>query len=323
MSRGGESGTARPASRVRGAAGPARGPGLILAAMSALVLGVLAGCGGSPGPASSGSTPAASPTAAPPGTAGVPTATAAASPGAAGFQPIVEPFDPGHPARPRPSPPSCGGQATTLAIEQCYQAKTETTDTAIDSRQLALYQSGPLAQQAAILADDSAWLAARQPVCARAYQGGGTVDGIDIAACLLGESTARLDAVTEVSPAEAKLKATDNSDPSALSWYTTPKGSRIAMVDTQGDSSGGAIIAWVIIAGEAGFVVNPGQFYYSDGSFTDHGKIVPPDPSGHRVAPGTEYQFDIDYSHLSADPHFGQGGGGYVYVPGDPVAIWR
>jgi hypothetical protein len=88
------------------------------------------------------------------------------------------------------------------------------------------------------------------------------------------------------------LKSTDNTDPSALSWYTTPKGSRIAMVDTQGDNSGGAIIGWVIIAGSAGFVVDPSQF-------------------------------NIDYTHLSADPNVGKGAGGYVYVPGVPVAIWQ
>jgi hypothetical protein len=40
------------------------------------------------------------------------------------------------------------------------------------------------------------------------------------------------------------------------------------------------------------------------------------------VAPGTEYQFSIDYSHLSAAPHGGTGGG-WVYAPGAPVAVWR
>jgi hypothetical protein len=95
------------------------------------------------------------------------------------------------------------------------------------------------------------------------------------------------------------------------------------MVDTQGDGTGGAIIAWVIIGGADGFVVNPSQFYFSDGSFIDHGVVQPPDPSFHRVPPGTEYQFAIDYSHLSADPHAAQGAGGYAYVPGAPVAIWK
>jgi hypothetical protein len=95
------------------------------------------------------------------------------------------------------------------------------------------------------------------------------------------------------------------------------------MVDAQGDNSGGAIIAWVIIAGAAGFVVSPGQFYFSDGSFADHGTIVPPSPRGYRVPPGAEYQFEIYYTHLSADPNIGKGAGGYVYVPGVPVAIWQ
>ena len=43
------------------------------------------------------------------------------------------------------------------------------------------------------------------------------------------------------------LKSTDSPDPSALSWYTTPEGSRIAELDTQGDQSGGGIIAWLCI----------------------------------------------------------------------------
>jgi uncharacterized protein YecT (DUF1311 family) len=297
------------------------GRGLARAAISVALIGGLAACGGAASTSTSPA-PAASPSATPSATA-VASASATAPASVAAFVPIVEPFDPGHPARSRTSPASCTGLATTLAIEQCYEAKTETADAAIDARQLALYQSGTAAQQAAILADDSAWLAARAPVCAKAFQGGGTVNGIDVASCLLGESTARLDAVTGVTPPEAMLKATDNTDPSALSWYTTPKGSRIAMVDTQGDNSGGAIIAWVIIGGAYGFVVNPSQFYYSDGSFVDHGTIVPPSPSGYRVPPGAQYQFEIDYTHLSADPNASKGAGGYAYVPGVPVAIWQ
>jgi hypothetical protein len=155
-------------------------------------------------------------------------------------------------------------------------------------------------------------------VCAKAFHSGGTIDGIDVAGCLLAESTARLDAVKGTTPPEAKLKSTDNTDPSALSWYTTPEGSRIAMSDTQGDSTGGVIIAWVIIGGAKGFLVNPAQFSYVDGSFTDPGKVQAPSPSGHQVPPGAVYQFSIDYSHLSADPAHGQGG--WVYAPAPP---WR
>jgi uncharacterized protein YecT (DUF1311 family) len=283
-------------------------------ALAVALAGALAACGSSASSSGSGSTPAAQATASPSGAA-APSASASTT----AFVPIVEPFDPGHPARHRPAPASCGGQGTTPAIEQCYQARTENADAVINAVQLSHYQGGSAAQQAAILAGDSAWLAARQPVCATAFPGGGS----DIVACLLDESTARLDALQGITPPEAKLKSTDNTDPRAFSWYTTPEGSRIAMVDTQGDGTGGAIIAWVIIAGADGFVINPSQFYFSDGSFTDHGVVQPPNPSFHRVAPGTEYQFAIDYSHLSADPNSAQGTGGYVYVPGVPVAIWR
>jgi uncharacterized protein YecT (DUF1311 family) len=296
------------------------GPRLARAAIAAALIGILAACGGS-GPASTSQAPAAPAAVTPSATA--PGAGAAASAGATAFVPIVEPFDPGHPARSRPAPSTCGGQATAPAVRQCYEAKTENADAAIDTVQLARYQGGSSAQQAAILADDTAWLAARQPVCAEAFPGGGAAGQADITSCLLGESTARLDALQGTTPPEAVLKATDNTDPRAFSWYTTPEGSRIAMVDTQGDGTGGAIIAWVIIGGADGFVVNPAQFYFSDGSFTDHGVVEPPNPSFHRVLPGTEYQFAVDYSHLSADPNAAKGKGGYVYVPGVPVAIWR
>jgi uncharacterized protein YecT (DUF1311 family) len=290
-----------------------------MAAVAVALAGALAGCGSSGTGAGAGSTPAntaaATPAATPPG--------GTTAPVASGFVPITEPFDPGHPARSGTAPATCGGQATTLAIEQCYDAKTENTDAEIDAAQLANYQSASSSQRATILAQDGAWLSARGPVCSKAYQGGGTIDGIGVADCLLDESTARLDAVKGITPAEAMLKATDNTDPSALSWYTTPEGSRIAMVDTQGDNSGGAIIAWVIIGGADGFVVNPAQFYFSDGSFVDHGVVQPPSPSFVRVAPEAEYQFEIDYTHLGADPNASKGAGGYVYVPGTPVAIWR
>jgi len=305
-------------------AGRAGGRRLARTAIWVALAGSVAACS-SAAPGGTSSAPAAQATASPSGAAaaGATASAGAASGSAAAFAPIVEPFDPGHPARNRPAPASCGGQAATLAAEQCYQAKTESTDAAIDAAQLTRFQSGSQAQRAAILADDSAWLAARQPVCAAAFQGGGSTAETDLAACLLDESTARLDTVQGIAPPEATLKATDNTDPRAFSWYTTPEGSRIAMVDTQGDGTGGAIIAWVIIGGADGFVVNPSQFYFSDGSFTDHGVVQPPDPSFHRVPPGTEYQFAIDYSHLSADPNAAKGTGGYVYVPGVPVAIWQ
>jgi hypothetical protein len=128
--------------------------------------------------------------------------------------------------------------------------------------------------------------------------------------------------VQGIAPPEARLKSTDSIDPNQLSWYTTPEGSRIAEIDTQGDQTGGAIISWVIIGGADGFVINPGQFYFQDGSFTDHGVIQPPDPAHHRVATGVEYQFGIDYSHLSADPAGTKRTGGYLYAPGTPVAVW-
>ena len=194
------------------------------------------------------------------------------------FAAIVEPFDPGHPAQAKPSPADCGSQPSTLAIEQCYEANTENTDAQIDTVQQGLYNSASSSAKSTILAQDSAWLAARGPVCKAAFNTGGTIDGISIAACLLDESTARLDAVKNIVPPEAKLKSTDSTDPNDLSWYTTPEGSRMAEIDTQGDQTGGAVISWVIVGGAQGFVINPKQFFFQDGSFTDPGIIEADQP---------------------------------------------
>jgi uncharacterized protein YecT (DUF1311 family) len=314
----------------------------VRAAVFAALIGLAAGCSNSPsgsgnpsatGPATSAAAATApvspapvspAPASAASASASAPagTATASASASAVGFVGTVEPFDPGHPARTEPAPADCYSQPSTASIDECFEIRTENTDAAIDAVQQARYDAAPPAGQAAILAQDSAWLAARGPVCQLAFHSGGSVDEINTGACLLQESTARLDAVKGIAPPEAMLKSTDSPDPSALSWYTTPEGSRIAELDTQGDQSGGGIIAWIIIGGADGFVVNPSQFYFSDGSFTDPGVIQPPSRAYHRVGTGQQYQFLIDYSHLSAAPA-GNPAEGFVYAPGAPVAIWQ
>jgi len=297
------------------------GTRLAVLTMSAIAVGVLAGCSSSSSSASGGATQSAS---APASASSTPTASATTTAPAAAFAPIVEPFDPGHPARALTTPASCGGLNTTLAIEKCYEDKTETYDAQIDLVQRSRYQSGNLAQQTAIGDDDTGWLEARQTVCTKAYQTGGTIDGINIAACLLDESTARLLGLRGTIPPEAMLKSTDSTSLSDVAWYTTPEGSRIGMIDTQGDSTGGVIIAWVIIGGWQGFVVNPAQFFYSDGAFTDKGILQPPaTATGYKVAPGAQYQFTVDYSHLSSDPNSAKGTGGFMYAPGNPAARWH
>ena len=291
----------------------ARRKTLLVPAVALVVLAVtLAGCGssgssGSPGPAASSSPAAAG------GTASAATVA---------FVSIVEPFDSGHPARAEPAPASCGGQSTAIEIERCYQAKTENVDAQIDVAQSARYSSAASAERKTILAQDSAWLAARAPVCAAAFNTGGTIDGVSAAACLLDESSARLAAVKGITPPEARLKGTDSTDPNQLSWYTTPEGSRIAEISTQGDQTGGAVVAWVVVGGADGFVVNPKQFYFQDGSFTDPGVPEPSTPSYYRVPAGKKFEFDIDYSKLGKDPNADKSGAGYLYAPGAPVAVW-
>jgi hypothetical protein len=235
------------------------------AALLAALAGSLAACGSSESTA-----PAASSSPA------VTRAASTASAATASFVSIVEPFDPGHPARTESAPASCGGQPTTIATEHCYQTKDENIDAQIDVAQFARYSA----------------------------------------------ASARLDAIRGIIPPEARLKGTDSTDPNRLSWYTTPEGSRIAEIDTQGDQTGGAVVAWVIVGGAQGFVVNPRQFYFQDGSFTDPGVPEPSTPSYYRVPAGKEFQFSIDYSKLAKDPNAGSSGAGYLYAPGSPVAVW-
>jgi len=293
----------------------ARRKTLLVPSVALVVLAVpLAGCGSSGSSGSSGSPgPAASSSPAAGGTASAATAS---------FVSNVEPFDPGHPARAESAPASCGGQSTAIEIERCYQAKTENVDAQIDVAQSARYSSAAPAARKTILTQDSAWLAARAPVCAAAFNTGGTIDGISAAACLLDESSARLAAVKGITPPEARLKGTDSTDPNQLSWYTTPEGSRIAEISTQGDQTGGAVVAWVIVGGANGFVVNPRQFYFQDGSFTDPGVPEPSTPSYYRVPAGKKFEFDIDYSKLAKDPNADKSAAGYLYAPGHPVAVW-
>lgn len=282
------------------------------------LVGLAAGCSS----ASSSTPPAEGTGSTSTASASSPSQASAQATAAPSFAPIVEPFDPGHPAKARSGPADCTTQTSTLATVLCYEIKTENADVQIDAVQLAKYSRASLASdRAAIQAQDGAWLNARGPVCSAAFKTGGTIDQVNTAICLLAESTARLSAVQNVTAPEAKLKATDSLNPGDESWYTTPEGSRIAEISTQGDQTGGAIVAWVIIGGAAGFTVNPRQFYFQDGSFTDPGVIQGTDPTGHKVATGAMFQFSIDYSHLSQDPNRSRGGG-YQYVPGTPAAVW-
>jgi uncharacterized protein YecT (DUF1311 family) len=287
---------------------------LVRAVVLAALIGLTAGChfASSSAAASPGATsPSAQPT---PGDAKT----------APPFAAIIEPFDPGHPAQTRTGPADCGSQPSTPAIVSCYEIKTENTDAQIDTVQQGLYNSASLNNaKAAIVTQDSAWLAARGPVCQAAFTAVGSIDQISVAACLLDESTARLGAIKNITPSVARLKSTDSTNPNDLSWFTTPEGSRIAEIDTQGDRTGGAVVSWVIIGGFDGFVVNPQQFSYVDGSFVDPGIITGPNPTDHKVPAGVMYQFSIDYSLLSHDPNAKKGTGSYVYVPGIPVAAWQ
>jgi len=70
-------------------------------------------------------------------------------------------------------------------------------------------------------------------------------------------------------------------------------------------------------------VVNPRQFFFQDGSFTDVGMPEPSTPSYYRVPAGKKFEFSIDYSKRGKDPNANKDGAGYLFAPGAPVAVWE
>ena len=102
----------------------------------AALIGLTTGCSHLSSTAPTGTTTPSTPVASTP-SGSTPAASTAAT--TTGFVAIVEPWDPGHPARAQAAPSVCGTQSSTLAIEQCYEAKTENTDARIDAVQQARY----------------------------------------------------------------------------------------------------------------------------------------------------------------------------------------
>lgn len=102
---------------------------LVGAVLAGVAGGGLAACssGGSAPASTASSVPSgASASAAAASASAQPSASATSAGSAAQFTYIIEPFDPGHPARVRTAPANCGSQTSTLAIEQCYEVKTAT-----------------------------------------------------------------------------------------------------------------------------------------------------------------------------------------------------
>lgn len=254
---------------------------------------------------------------------------AASSPsrtGVVAFQPIREVWDGNRVARNRDAAAACRNDVSTLAIVTCDEDRTENLDVEIDALRDRVFRLARTTQaKEAVNRDDQAWLADRTPVCRAGYPatGGGTIVEILEASCETAVSSSRLDAVEGKRAPTAELLATDNIDPDATQYATTASGTRIGAIDTQGDETGGAVIAWVIIGGYRGFLVDPASFTYVDGAFVDPG-VVYGHPAGHRVAAGKEYVFDIDYSRLSKDPNEGARRGRFEYRDGtDVVGAWK
>ncbi|MHB1854874.1 MAG: lysozyme inhibitor LprI family protein [Acidimicrobiales bacterium] len=242
---------------------------------------------------------------------------------AAAFVPIIEPFDPGHPALARTGGGTCSDAQTTVAMENCYEANAENADAAIDSLRRSQFAVATAAGKAAINADDERWIKGRPQICAAAYQSGGSIDEVDIASCLADVSVARLDGLRGVAP-EGHLQGTDNTDVSQLAYFTAADGTRVGLIHTHGDQTGGAVVAWVIIGGYRGYRVEPAQFRYVDGSFTDLGILQDGSAAGHQVGVGRMYQFSVDYSRLASDPGAANATGGFdVGAGGVTEAVFR
>lgn len=243
---------------------------------------------------------------------------------AIGFQPIHEFWDGNHVARHRDARAACAHATSTLGMVRCFEDRAENSDVRIDAVRSRQFAAATTAGRAAINRDDAAWLAHRSPVCDAGYaQAQGTLVQVLVARCLAAESAARLDAVESRPVPTAHLQATDNVDPTATQYATAGDGTRVGAIDTQGDQTGGVVIAWVVIAGYHGFSVVPRDFRYVDGSFVDRG-VVQGGAAGHHVQAGHEYVFDVDYSRLAKDPHRTKGTGRYEYAAGGHVVgSWK
>lgn len=255
----------------------------------------------------------------------VPAAPAPAPAPKVAFQPIHEFWDANRVARHRDVTAACSHDRSTLQITTCSEYRAENSDVATDrvrAKEFAGARSA--AAKEAINRDDRAWIAERSPVCDAGYASSqGTIVQVLVAGCLAAESAARLDTVEGRAVPTAQLRLTDSIDPVETPYATAGDGTRIGAIDTQGDATGGAVIAWVIIAGYRGFTVRPAAFPYVDGSFVDRG-IVEGGAAGHHVAAGKEYVFDVDYSTLAKDPLARAGKGRFEYRQGrDLVGAWR
>jgi uncharacterized protein YecT (DUF1311 family) len=252
------------------------------------------------------------------------TRNVAAGPGTTvAFVPIREAWDGNRVARVRDAAAACHADTSTLAIVTCDEDRAENADVLIDTVRSGDFAAVTTnAARIAINTDDRDWLANRAPVCEAGYpaSGGGTIVEILVAACQRDVSAARLDAVKGVAAPTAQLQTTDDLDPDAAPYATTGAGTRIAAIDTQGDQTGGVVIAWIVIAGYRGFTVAPSSFTFVNGAYTDKG-IVQGHPLGHHIRAGREYVFDIDYSRLGSDR---SGTGRFEYRSGrHVVAAWK
>jgi uncharacterized protein YecT (DUF1311 family) len=242
------------------------------------------------------------------------------------FVPIRETFDGNRVARPLPAAATCKKATTTLQLVACNNARTENVDVQINAVRAKQFAAATTdAARRAINADGAAWLANRLTVCEVSYpaEGGGTIGEVIVSGCLTNVSRARL-ALLQGRPVPiAHLVATDDTDPHATQYTTTGTGSLIGAIDTQGDQTGGVVIAWVVIGGYKGFTVKTGSFTYVDGAFVDKG-IVAGHPGGHHVAAGHQYVFDIDYSTLPKDPNATKGTGRFEFrSAGHLVGTWK
>ena len=238
----------------------------------------------------------------------------------AAFAPIIEPFDPGHAAVTRTGGGNCSNSQTTVAAETCFEDKAEDTDVAIDSLRRAQFAAANAAGKAAIRTDDALWIKGRPEICAAAYQSGGSIDQVDIASCLADVSAARLAGLKGTVP-EGHLQGTDSTDVSQPAYFTSADGTRIGLIHAQGDQTGGAVVAWVVIGGYRGYRVEPAQFLYVDGTFTDLGILQDGAAAGHRVGVGQLYQFGVDYTRLASDPGAARGTGEFEVSAGGVTEV--
>ena len=226
---------------------------------------------------------------------------------------------------PRPPRPAAAASPPRSPSSSATRPRPRTSTPRSTSRSSARYASASPAERATILAQDSAWLAAR---------GAGVRRRLQHRRHHRRDQRRGLPARREQRPARRGQGdhpaggqcSRAPTAPTRTSCPGTPrrKGPASPRSTPRATRPAAAIVAWVIVGGADGFVVNPKQFYFQDGSFTDPGIARAAEPRLFTASrPARSTSSPSTTPRLAKDPNANKSAAGYLYAPGTPVAVWR